>query len=67
MGKFPNHCHGAFYFRLEERVFPTGPPTLLPAASGLPSMDWTRTNTQHCLASEANQQWDAAGPKASYT
>jgi hypothetical protein len=31
--------HWDLFFRLKERVPPTGPPTLLPAASGLPSQD----------------------------
>ena len=41
------------FFRPEERVPPTGPPTPITAASGLSSRD------QPCLASEASQQWDA--------
>jgi hypothetical protein len=41
-------------FRPEERVPPTGPPTPLRAASGLPSRD------QPFLASGASQQWYAA-------
>ena len=41
-GSVPNHCPGAlgYFFKQEERVPPTGPPTPLPAAPGLPS----RTN-----------------------
>ena len=32
--------HWDIFFRPEERVPPTGPPTPLPATSGLPSRDW---------------------------
>jgi hypothetical protein len=45
-GNVPNHCP-------RDTCFCVGPPTQLPAASGLPSWD------QPCLASEASWQWDA--------
>uniref|UniRef100_A0A4W5NKG2 Uncharacterized protein n=1 Tax=Hucho hucho TaxID=62062 RepID=A0A4W5NKG2_9TELE len=47
-GNVPSHCPGIF--RPEEGVPPTGPPTPLPVASGLPSRD------QPCLDSEATAQ-----------
>jgi hypothetical protein len=54
-GQCPQSLPWGIYVSPEDSVPPTGHPTSLQAASGLPSRDQT------CLASLVSQQWDAGG------